>query len=290
MRNNCARLAVVAGGRSFDGAAFDFALARYNPDGSLDATLDGDGKLATAIGSSDDFATSIAIQSDGKIVAGGYSDDGATFALARYDSGAPTHHLLTVDKTGTGTGTVTSPDLGIDCGDDCASQLPQSSYGTLAAVPDEGSEFSGWSGPCLGDAGDEVNECTIRLISDQAVTATFDDVPDPEIVEHARALEVTKFGHGKSDGERVLVVKGVLMATDGFTSCTSAQELTLQRKRDGLFIDKVAGTTAADGSFRFAVPDRRGTYRVMVPASMFPSDGTPTDSCSATQQAMRHRH
>ncbi len=66
-----------------------FALARYNTNGTLDTSFSGDGKLTTAFGGSD-VATGVAVQPDGRIVAGGhsFSSGGVTsrdFALARYD-------------------------------------------------------------------------------------------------------------------------------------------------------------------------------------------------------------
>jgi uncharacterized delta-60 repeat protein len=68
----------------------DFALARYNIDGSLDAGFNGAGTVKTPIGTADDVAYSVAIQNDGKIVAGGYSWGGVSlgndFALVRYNS------------------------------------------------------------------------------------------------------------------------------------------------------------------------------------------------------------
>ena len=65
---------IVAAGNSYgDGSNADFALVRYNTDGSLDTNFGIDGKVTTAIGSGDDYAKSVAIQSDGKIVAAGYS-------------------------------------------------------------------------------------------------------------------------------------------------------------------------------------------------------------------------
>jgi len=60
----------------------DFALVRYNTDGSLDTSFDGDGKLKTDFGNSVDYARAVAIQSDGKIVVAG----GPFFALARYNT------------------------------------------------------------------------------------------------------------------------------------------------------------------------------------------------------------
>jgi uncharacterized delta-60 repeat protein len=76
----------VAAGYSRDGGQYDFALARYNTDGSLDATFGMGGKVTTPIGAADDFALALVQQADGKLVAGGSSSNGTDydFALARY--------------------------------------------------------------------------------------------------------------------------------------------------------------------------------------------------------------
>ena len=54
--------------------------------GAFDLTFDGDGQAVTAVGSSHDFAHAIAVQSDGKVVVAGGSDNGSNwdFALVRY--------------------------------------------------------------------------------------------------------------------------------------------------------------------------------------------------------------
>jgi len=65
----------------------DFALARYNPDGTPDATFGSNGQVATDFLGFEDDAFSILIQPDGKIVAVGSANDPATFydfAAARY--------------------------------------------------------------------------------------------------------------------------------------------------------------------------------------------------------------
>ena len=59
----------------------DFALARYNPNGSLDTSFSGDGKQTTDFGGCDG-ANGVAIQGDGKIVAVGCGDS-ATAATSR---------------------------------------------------------------------------------------------------------------------------------------------------------------------------------------------------------------
>ncbi len=63
----------------------DFALARYNPNGSLDTSFSGDGKQTTDFGGADRSANGVAIQGDGKIVAVASAPAGADFALARYN-------------------------------------------------------------------------------------------------------------------------------------------------------------------------------------------------------------
>lgn len=64
----------------------DFALVRYNPDGTLDISFDKDGKLTTDFGLNE-VGRSIALQSDGKILVAGHSGvSPSEFALARYNS------------------------------------------------------------------------------------------------------------------------------------------------------------------------------------------------------------
>lgn len=73
---------IVAAGYDY---AYSFVLVRYNSDGSLDTTFGVGGKVLTLIGGG---ASAVAIQSDGKIVAVGYSYNGIgyDFAMTRYNS------------------------------------------------------------------------------------------------------------------------------------------------------------------------------------------------------------
>ncbi len=82
---------LVATGFSYNGTDNDFALVRYNSDGSLDTSFGGTGKVTTAIGGSTDQAHGLALQADGKIVVAGESEGdtanpGFDIALARYNS------------------------------------------------------------------------------------------------------------------------------------------------------------------------------------------------------------
>jgi uncharacterized delta-60 repeat protein len=65
----------------------DFALARYNPDGTPDTTFGSGGQVMTDFVGVEDDAFSVLIQPDGKIVAVGSANDPVTnydFAAARY--------------------------------------------------------------------------------------------------------------------------------------------------------------------------------------------------------------
>ncbi len=79
---------IVLAGRIHNGTDEDFGVARYNPDGSLDTTFDGDGLVNTAISAGEDMGEAIALQTDGKIVVVGRSGLGINenFAVARYNS------------------------------------------------------------------------------------------------------------------------------------------------------------------------------------------------------------
>jgi uncharacterized delta-60 repeat protein len=68
-------------------ANFNFGLARYNPDGSLDNTFDGDGKVTTDFLGFFDQAYAVSIQQDGKIVVAGEAGSGiSNMALSRYNT------------------------------------------------------------------------------------------------------------------------------------------------------------------------------------------------------------
>lgn len=72
---------IVAGGHNFGAIYTTFALSRYLPSGNLDVSFGTNGTVFTTIG---DIAQidSLILQTDGKIVAGGFSDN--NIAIARY--------------------------------------------------------------------------------------------------------------------------------------------------------------------------------------------------------------
>lgn len=92
-------------------------------------------------------------------------------------------YALTVSRTGTGTGTVTSDPLGIDCGADCTETYPKDTIVTLTAAPSPTATFTGWAGACSG-----VGTCVVTMDASKSVTAEFTLI--------TYALNVTKDGSG----------------------------------------------------------------------------------------------
>ncbi|MBP6743115.1 MAG: hypothetical protein KA244_09710, partial [Deltaproteobacteria bacterium] len=78
---------------------------------------------------------------------------------------------VTVEKSGTGTGTIVSEPAGIDCGSTCSALFGQRVPLTLSAITDHKSTFVGWSGACAdrGSSGD----CTLSLFDKATVGAAF---------------------------------------------------------------------------------------------------------------------
>ncbi len=81
---------ILVAGTSDQGATgYDFAVARYNADGTLDAGFGSNGRVTTSFGPGADKAYALLLQPDGKIVLAGDSSQGANgsdFALARYNA------------------------------------------------------------------------------------------------------------------------------------------------------------------------------------------------------------
>jgi uncharacterized delta-60 repeat protein len=78
---------VAAGGLFIDDNTARFALTRYRPNGALDDTFGGDGKVTTPFGDRVAFANGVAIQPGGKIVLAGevrLDFPEGRFAVARY--------------------------------------------------------------------------------------------------------------------------------------------------------------------------------------------------------------
>jgi hypothetical protein len=118
------------------------------------------------VGATCDVAVSLAVgdlaNHSGQLVV---TSAGVTYVATLTAQGATS---LTVNRTGSGSGTVTSSPAGIDCGTQCSAMF----HGdvVLTATPAAGSAFTGWSEGSCGTA----PTCTVSLgVSPDTVTASF---------------------------------------------------------------------------------------------------------------------
>jgi hypothetical protein len=95
--------------------------------------------------------------------------------LASFKPGTP-NYTLSVTKSGSGSGTVTSLPAGISCGTKCSSTYAAGTKVVLTATPSTGSTFAGWRGACSG-----TGPWTVTLSSAASVTATFNSATSAKI-------------------------------------------------------------------------------------------------------------
>jgi uncharacterized delta-60 repeat protein len=96
---------ILVAGYISNGSFTIYEIFRLNPDGSLDTGFNGSGKVTTDVSPSQDFANSMALQANGKIVVGGYSNTGSAsdFSVVRYNSDG------SLDTSFNGTGIIVTP-------------------------------------------------------------------------------------------------------------------------------------------------------------------------------------
>lgn len=171
---------IVATGFRNDGLKRNFALIRFNYDGSLDPTFGDGGKVYTSFATNrHDQSYSSGIQIDGKIVLAGYSYVGTSsdfqFALARYNTDG------TLDNT-FGTGGMVLTDVALVNGQGYSMQIQH----------DQKIVVAGYS-----FVGDDVDFTLIRYNNDGTLDNTFG----------TGGIVRTDFGAGKEDYAYALTIQ-----------------------------------------------------------------------------------
>jgi hypothetical protein len=92
---------------------------------------------------------------------------------------------LTVGKSGTGSGTVSSTPAGVSCGSTCSHDFAYGTQVTLSETPAAGSTFGGWSGACTG-----TGACQVTMNQAQDVTATFTKLPAQCVVPNVKGKKL----------------------------------------------------------------------------------------------------
>ncbi len=162
------------------GAGSPGACAAKYPSGTsltLIATANGDSEFAGWSGSCSGTGSCALTMNAAKSVT-------ATFNLKPV-----AEFTLTVNKAGTGTGTVKCK-VGAGSPGACATKYPSGTALTLIAEASAGSEFAGWSGGGCSGTG----SCALTMNADKTVTATFN--LKPVAVEYALAIEKIGTGTG----------------------------------------------------------------------------------------------
>jgi hypothetical protein len=153
------------------------------------------------------------------------------------------NRTLTLNLTGSGTGTVKSTKAGIECSTSCSPSLAAATKLTLSATPTAGSSFSGFSGACSG-----AKTCKVSMSEARSVTATFNKIPTPlpGIVSIAAKAKVK--------GGRALIR---VSCAAGVSSCRGALKLTA----------KIKGKATAIGAATFSLaPGSATTLKVTLSA------------------------
>ncbi|MDM8535266.1 Ig-like domain-containing protein [Desulfobacterales bacterium HSG17] len=108
-------------------------------------------------------------------------------------------HALSITKTGTGTGIVSSSPKGIKCGNDCTKDYNEGTQVTLIASAEPGSSFTGWSGSCSG-----TGDCVVTINEVGSVSAAFEIFSVPQY-----NLTVYKDADGSGNGNVISDIGGI---------------------------------------------------------------------------------
>lgn len=230
---------IVAAGRTALTGTFsnrDFAIVRYNADGSLDTTFGTSGRVATDISSTDDLYDSV-IQEDGKILTVGFSTDPLStmksVTLVRYNGDG------SLDTTFGSNGKVISP----GAADTLATEVAIQSDGKIVIVgdgiPPLRYNSNGTVEMIFQTSGNYFGLSVAIQPNGKIVAAGGEIVGGPSNFATVRynnnGMLDTSFG----TGGKVLT---------SFTSSTGVAALALQS--DGKVL---AGGTVSDGNFEFAI-------------------------------------
>ncbi len=186
----------------------NFAVVRYNPNGSLDTSFGGTGKVFTSFGGDLTSRSGLAIQADGKIVAVG-SDDGPNpdSYVIRYNSNG------SLDTSFNSTGIIITP----------------SSFANSVVIQTDGKVVVAGSGSARLDSGFRI----FRYNTDGSPDTSF----------NGTGKTVTQIGDGSGAGSVAIQADGKIVAAGSSSSNNSNYNLTLVRYNTNGSLDTSFGGT-----------------------------------------------
>jgi uncharacterized delta-60 repeat protein len=185
---------VVAGVSAQNGTGADFAVARYDTNGTLDTTFSADGLVTTDFAGGGDRANGVAIDANGKIVVAGRASIGAPgsqegdFAVVRYNGDG------TLDTTFSGDGKAT---VEVAEDNDNANAVAIQADGKIALAGTADLD------PAPFDSDSDF--ALVRLNTDGSVDDDFSD----------DGIQTTDFENGRFDEARALIVVGGQLVAAG---------------------------------------------------------------------------
>jgi uncharacterized delta-60 repeat protein len=221
----------------------DFALARYHADGSPDTSFGTAGKQVTAVGTGDDAANAMAVQADGKILLGGYSNgDTRDFALARY------HPDGSLD-TGFGTGGTLTTAVGT--AGDAAFALATQSDGKIL--------LGGYSDPA-----DDPEFAVVRYgVAVDTTTVVTAEPPTAEAGEDVTFTAEVSAASGTPTGSVVFTIDGVdrppVTLTGGQATVTTGDLAAGTHTIEAAYTPDTSLQLASAGTLTYEVTDPAAT-------------------------------
>jgi hypothetical protein len=154
---------------------------------------------------------------------------------------------LTVQKAGSGSGTVTSAPSGIDCRNDCEQEFEEGKVVTLTAlsIPGTNSKFAGWSGDCSGTE----NPCMVTMNEAKTVSATFTS-------SGTKKLEVQFLGNGTGRVASIPVGINCTVTCSGVFDKDKEVELVQEETGSSTFV-KWGGACSGSGACKVTMSEDR---------------------------------
>jgi uncharacterized delta-60 repeat protein len=246
---------VAVGNAETIGASDDFGVVRYNADGSLDATFDGDGKVMTnfvpTAFTSQDIANSVALEDDGRIVVAGYSGVAYTSTTtALYDFAAARYNPDGSLDTTFGASSPVAGTLRVDAG--------ANDRGTDVVIQSDGKYIVGGHDLTSAGAGFEL----VRLLATGQLDTTFsgDGKVATKFSDFGYTATVTRLGGLNIQPDGMILAAGWLNISSG------TRDIAITRYESGLL--------AADAGGPYAINEPGGS--VLLDASGSAGSGTLT--------------
>ena len=230
---------IVVAGQSFNGENYDFFVALYNNDGSVDNTFGTNGVVTTAVGSFDDKARSVLIQPDGKIVVAGLSSNGTkeNFAVVRYNYNG------TLDSTFNSTGIVVTT---IGSVSDNAHSVALQFDGKIVVAG-------------FTQSGTTIDYAVVRYNTNGTLDTDFD----------TDGIVITDLGTGADIANKVILQSDDKIVVVGTSVQTTNTDIAIVRYNDDGSLDN---TFDSDGKVTTAVT---GTFNEQGASARMQEDGKP---------------